>query len=141
MSLNILNIRKLKPSSRPVKLSDSHGLYLLVNPGGSCNWYLKYRFGGKEFRVSLGAYPLVSLDDARQQRMVEKAACSPEKRFKALALALALARHKINKKCSADYANRILASMENHIFPAIGHLPVTMLKAQDFTALLRVIED
>jgi integrase len=31
--------------------------------------------------------------------------------------------------------------MENHIFPAIGHLPVTVLKTKDFTALLRVIED
>lgn len=68
MSLNDSKIRKLKPTSRPVKLSDSHGLYLLVNPGGSRIWYLKYRFGGKESRVSLGAYPLVSLADARLQR-------------------------------------------------------------------------
>ncbi|MDU1471741.1 MAG: integrase arm-type DNA-binding domain-containing protein [Escherichia coli] len=154
MSLNDSKIRKLKPSSRPVKLSDSHGLYLLVNPGGSRIWYLKYRFNGKESRVSLGAYPLVSLAEARQQRdgirkllaqninpaqqrMAEEAACSPEKCFKAVALAW----HKTNKKWSADYAARILASMENHIFPAIGHLPVATLKTQDFTALLRVIED
>ncbi len=154
MSLNDSKIRKLKPSSRPVKLSDSHGLYLLVNPGGSRIWYLKYRFNGKESRVSLGAYPLVSLAEARQQRdgirkllaqninpaqqrMAEKAACSPEKCFKAVALAW----HKTNKKWSADYAARILASMENHIFPTIGHLPVATLKTQDFTALLRVIED
>ena len=68
MSLNDSKIRKLKPYSRPVKLSDSHGLYLLVNPGGSRIWYLKYRFNGKESRVSLGAYPLVSLAEARQQR-------------------------------------------------------------------------
>ncbi|BDY73112.1 hypothetical protein MUTS10_03820 [Escherichia coli] len=144
MSLNDSKIRKLKPSSRPVKLSDSHGLYLLVNPGGSRIWYLKYRFNGKESRVSLGAYPLVSLAEARQQRdgirkllaqninpaqqrMAEKAACSPEKCFKAVALAW----HKTNKKWSADYAARILASMENHIFPAIGHLPVATLKTQD----------
>lgn len=31
--------------------------------------------------------------------------------------------------------------MKNHIFPTIGHLPVTLLKTQHFTALLRVIED
>lgn len=154
MSLNDSKIRTLKPSSRPVKLSDSHGLYLLVNPGGSRIWYLKYRFNGKESRFSLGAYPVVSLAQAReqrdgirkllaqniipsQQRVTEKAACSPEKCFKAVALAW----HKTNKKWSADYAARILASMENHIFPAIGHLPVTTLKTPHFTALLRVIED
>ena len=154
MSLNDSKIRKLKPSSRPVKLSDSHGLYLLVNPGGSRIWYLKYRFNGKESRVSLGAYPHVSLAEARQQRdgirkllaqninpaqqrMTEKAAASPEKCFEAVAVAW----HKTNKKWSADYAERILASMKNHIFPAIGHLPVTLLKTQHFTALLKVIED
>ncbi|WP_137646327.1 tyrosine-type recombinase/integrase [Escherichia albertii] len=154
MSLNDSKIRNLKPSSKPIKLSDSHGLYLLVNPGGSRIWYLKYRFGGKESRVSLGAYPLISLAEARQQRdairkllaqninpaqqrMDEKAAASPEKCFKTVALGW----HKTNKKWSPDYAERILASMNNHIFPAIGHLPVTTLKTQHFTALLRVIED
>ncbi|HHU9766246.1 TPA: tyrosine-type recombinase/integrase [Escherichia coli] len=154
MSLNDSKIRNLKPSSKPIKLSDSHGLYLLVNPGGSRIWYLKYRFGGKESRVSLGAYPLISLAEARQQRdairkllaqninpaqqrMDEKAATSPEKCFKKVALGW----HKTNKKWSPDYAERILASMNNHIFPAIGHLPVTTLKTQHFTALLRVIED
>lgn len=153
MSLNDSKIRTLKPASRPVKLSDSHGLYLLVNPGGSRIWYLKYRFASKESRVSLGAYPLVSLAQARQQRdgirkllaqninpaqqrMADKTACSPEKCFKAVALAW----HKTNKKWSADYAARILASMENHIFPTIGHLPVARLKTQHFTELLRVIE-
>lgn len=151
MSLNDSKIRNLKPSSRPVKLTDSHGLYLLVNPAGSRIWYLKYRFSGKESRVSLGAYPLISLSQARQQRdgirklliqkinpaqqrIADKAASSPGKCFKTVALAW----HKTNKKWSTDYAARILASMDNHIFPAIGHLPVTILKTQHFTALLRV---
>ncbi|QKT18933.1 DUF4102 domain-containing protein [Salmonella enterica] len=147
-------IRKLKPSSRPVKLSDSQGLYLLANPGGSRIWYLKYRSSGKESRVSLGTYPLVSLSEARlkrddirnvlaqninpaQQRMADKAAASLEKCFKAVALGW----HKTNKKWSTDYAARILASMKNHIFPAIAHLPVTTLKTQHFTLSLRIIED
>lgn len=68
MSLNDSKIRNLKPVSRPVKHTDSHGLYLLVSPGGSRIWYLKYRFNGKESRVSLGAYPAVSLAQAREQR-------------------------------------------------------------------------
>ena len=154
MSLSDAKIRSIKPSDKPFKLTDSQGLYLLVNPGGSRLWYLKYRFNRKESRIALGAYPQVSLSEARQQRdsirkllaqninpaqqrMTEKAAASPEKCFEAVAVTW----HKTNKKWSADYAERILASMKNHIFPAIGHLPVTMLKTQHFTALLRVIED
>lgn len=68
MSLNNSKIRNLKPSLKPFKVSDSRGLYLLVNPCGSRLWYLKYRINGKEFRLGLGAYPDVSLSGERQQR-------------------------------------------------------------------------
>lgn len=68
MSLNDTKIRTLKPSAKPFKASDSHGMYLLVNPGGSRLWYLKYRINGKESRLGLCAYPDVSLADAPQQR-------------------------------------------------------------------------
>ncbi len=61
-------IRTLKPSDKPFKVSDSHGLYLRVKPGGSRHWYLKYRISGKESRIALGTYPAISLSDARQQR-------------------------------------------------------------------------
>lgn len=68
MSLTDSKIRATKPSATPFKLTDSQGLYLLINPGGSRLWYLKYRFNGKESRIALGPYPQVSLSDARQQR-------------------------------------------------------------------------
>lgn len=41
MFLTDAKIRILKPSDKPFKVSDSHGLYLLVKPGGSRHWYLK----------------------------------------------------------------------------------------------------
>ncbi len=53
MSLNDSKIRNLKPSAKPFKVSDSHGLYLLVNPSGSRLWYLKYRINRKESRLGL----------------------------------------------------------------------------------------
>jgi Arm DNA-binding domain len=40
-------------------------LYLLVNPAGSKLWRLKYRIRGVERKLALGAYPEVSLADAR----------------------------------------------------------------------------
>ncbi|WP_241603452.1 tyrosine-type recombinase/integrase [Rosenbergiella nectarea] len=154
MSLNDSKIRKLKSSANPVKVSDSHGLYLLVNPGGSRLWYLKYRINGKESRLSLGTYPDVSLTDARQQRdgirkllalninpaqqrAAEKAARSPAKSFKTVALSW----HQSNRTWSENHAARLLASMNNHIFPAIGNLPITELKTRHFTALLKGIEE
>jgi len=153
MSLNDTKIRSLKPSEKPFKVSDSHGLYLLVNPGGSRLWYLKYRINGKESRIGLGAYPDVSLANARQQRdgirkllaqninpaqqrIADKAARSPEKTFKHVALHW----HKSNRTWSENHAARLLASMNNHIFPIIGHLPVTELKTRHFIDLLKGIE-
>ncbi|WES87708.1 tyrosine-type recombinase/integrase [Dickeya fangzhongdai] len=153
MSLNDSKIRNLKSLAKPFKVSDSHGLYLLVNPGGSRLWYLKYRINGKESRLGLGAYPDVSLADARQQRdgirkllaqninpahqrAVEKAPRSPEKSFKVVALDW----HKSNRTWSENHAARLLASMNNHIFPVIGHQPVTELKPRHFIDLLRGIE-
>ncbi|HGE5858364.1 phage integrase central domain-containing protein, partial [Escherichia coli] len=147
-------IRTLKPSDKPFKVSDSHGLYLRVKPGSSRHWYLKYRISGKESRIALGTYPAISLSDARQQRegirkmlalninpVQQRAAVrgsrTPEKVFKNVALAW----HKSNRKWSQNTADRLLASLNNHIFPVIGNLPVSELKPRHFIDLLKGIEE
>jgi hypothetical protein len=68
MPLTDTAIRNAKPSEKPVKLFDGGGLYLEVSPTGGKWWRLKYRFDGKEKRLSLGVYPDVSLKDARDRR-------------------------------------------------------------------------
>lgn len=154
MSLTSAKIRTLKPSDKPFKVSDSHGLYLRVKPGGSRHWYLKYRISGKESRIALGAYPAISQSDARQQRegirkmlalninpVQQRAAVrgsrTPEKVFKNVALAW----HKSNRKWSQNTADRLRASLNNHIFPVIGNLPVSELKPRHFIDLLKGIEE
>ena len=52
-------------SNEGLKLADGGGLYLEVAPSGGKWWRLKYRFGGKEKRLSLGVYPDVGLKLAR----------------------------------------------------------------------------
>lgn len=154
MSLTSAKIRTLKPSDKPFKVSDSHGLYLRVKPGSSRHWYLKYRISGKESRIALGTYPAISLSDARQQRegirkmlalninpVQQRAAVrgsrTPEKVFKNVALAW----HKSNRKWSQNTADRLLASLNNHIFPVIGNLPVSELKPRHFIDLQKGIEE
>ncbi|HAN1339210.1 TPA: tyrosine-type recombinase/integrase [Escherichia coli] len=154
MSLTSAKIRTLKPSDKPFKVSDSHGLYLRVKPGSSRHRYLKYRISGKESRIALGTYPAISLSDARQQRegirkmlalninpVQQRAAVrgsrTPEKVFKNVALAW----HKSNRKWSQNTADRLLASLNNHIFPVIGNLPVSELKPRHFIDLLKGIEE
>ena len=52
---------KCEQGKARTRLADSEGLYLEVRPNGSKYWWLKYRFGGKEKRLSLGTYPEVPL--------------------------------------------------------------------------------
>ena len=68
MPLSDTFIRKAKPESKPIKLFDGRGLYLELTPKGGKWWRFKYRFKGKEKRLSLGVYPEVSLKVARDRR-------------------------------------------------------------------------
>lgn len=66
MKLTDLVIKAAKPRDKPFKISDGHGLFLLVNPGGSKLWRWRYRFDCKEKLMALGEYPIVSLVRARE---------------------------------------------------------------------------
>ena len=67
MSLTDTAIRAAKPAEKQQKLFDAKGLYLLITPGGTKSWRLKYHFQGKEKLISLGTYPATSLKEAREK--------------------------------------------------------------------------
>jgi hypothetical protein len=58
-----------KPRPKTYKLSDAHGLYLEVAPNGSRYWRWKDRFDGKEKRLALGVYPVVTLSKACEEAL------------------------------------------------------------------------
>ncbi len=64
MSLTDTKIRNLKPRDKAYKESDEKGLYIQISPNGSKHWKLKYRYDGKEKKLSFGSYPEVKLADA-----------------------------------------------------------------------------
>src|SRR5437588_10984112 len=66
--LNDTRVRTAKACERPIKLSDSGGLYLLIQPHGSKLWRLAYRFGGKQKTLAIGVYPTITLRHAREKR-------------------------------------------------------------------------
>ncbi len=72
MPLNNTQIRQIRALPKPRKLSDGGGLFLLVQPTGSRLWRLSYRFSGKQKTMALGAYPEVSLAEARERRDAAK---------------------------------------------------------------------
>jgi integrase len=68
MPLTDTTIRNAKPRATAYKLADAGGLFLFVAPTGGKLWRLKYRLHGREQLLSFGAYPAVSLAEARQRR-------------------------------------------------------------------------
>lgn len=68
MQLADTSVRHAKPKNKSYKMADSQGLYIQIMPSGSKHWKMKYRFEGREKKLSFGEYPLVSLRDARDLR-------------------------------------------------------------------------
>jgi hypothetical protein len=71
--LNDEAIRSLRTGAKSRKVFDEKGLYLFVTPTGGRFWRLKYRFplrtpGSRESTVSLGPFPEISLEQARERR-------------------------------------------------------------------------
>jgi len=61
MKLTDINIKKAKPGEKARKMFDGGGLYIQIEPTGGKLWRYKYRFDGKEKKLTLGKYPDVSL--------------------------------------------------------------------------------
>lgn len=113
-------------------------MFLLVHPNGSRYWRLRYRFLGKEKTLALGVYPEVSLSEAREKRdtarkqIAEGIDPCEQKRIKKSVPETAqtfegITRqwHKSNKKWSVSHSEKILKSLETHVFPFIGSRDIT----------------
>lgn len=68
MPLTDRAIKNLKPNAKASKYSDGGGLYLFVPASGSKLWRMAYRFLGKQKTLYIGAYPAISLAEARSRR-------------------------------------------------------------------------
>src|ERR1022692_3964303 len=66
--LSDLKIKALRPRPKGYRVADGRAMYLLVTPAGGKLWRLKFRHDGKERTLAIGAYPDVSIKDARDKR-------------------------------------------------------------------------
>ena len=66
--LTVVQIKAAKPATKAYKLADANRLFLMVTPSGGKLWRWNYQYDGKNKTMAFGAYPLVSLADAREKR-------------------------------------------------------------------------
>ena len=149
-------IRKTKPSDKPVRMFDGGGLYLEISPTGGKWWRLKYRFDGKEKRLSLGVYPDVGLKDARERREENRkllaAGIDVSENRKAMKSVRAeraansfevVTREwfaKYSPNWAAHHRDRLIRRFERDIFPWIGGRPIAEITAPELLAVVRKIE-
>ncbi len=154
MALKDTVIRSAKPKDKSYRLFDSDGLYLEINPKGNKWWRWKYRFGGKEKRLSVGVYPSVSLKQARLQkddlkkqlhegkdpsfiRKVKKFDLSQENNFEAIAREW---HENFKPRWTESHAIKIMRLLERDIFPWLGPLPINTIKPPEILPIIRRIE-
>jgi integrase len=154
MPLTNTAIRNAKPGKKTCKLYDERGLYLEVSPNGGKWWRLKYRYIGKEKRLSLGVYPDVTLKMARERRdesrklladgidpsenrKAQKLANSGENSFEVIAREW-FAKYSTN--WTADHGGRIFRRLERDVFPWIGDKHVAKVTAPELLSLIQRIE-
>lgn len=78
MKLTAAAVDKMQPADKRQEIPDRlcTGLYLVVQPTGKKGWQVRYRHRGTHRRMTLGAYPILSLADARQRARDALAAAS-----------------------------------------------------------------
>ncbi|HEV2679997.1 MAG TPA: integrase arm-type DNA-binding domain-containing protein, partial [Rhodanobacter sp.] len=157
MALTDVTIRKARPADKTQRLFDGGGMYLEVSPAGGKWWRLKYRFGGKEKRLSLGTYPDTGLADAREKRDAARkllaAAVDPGEQRKAVKAAgderaansFEVIAREWHAKQSATWvelhASRIMLRLENDVFPWLGSRPIADVTAKELLATVNRIVD
>jgi integrase len=155
MALTDTKVRNIKSGTKPIKLFDTDGLFLLVSPSGGKWWRFKYRFGGKEKLMSLGTYPEVSLAQARGRRdegrkqvadgvdpsQARKASKETKLVNEVTFEAVAREWHKkFTPTWTAGHAITIRRRLELNVFPWIGERPIIEIKAPELLMVLRRIE-
>ncbi|WP_170308141.1 tyrosine-type recombinase/integrase [Aurantiacibacter suaedae] len=146
-------LRNAKPRAKPYKMGDERGLFLLVQPSGGKLWKVKYWIHGREKKLSLGAYPDVSLSKARQKRdearelIADGQDPSREKqRAKLRAREAAghtfgeIAKELLEKRKREGMAPRTVEKTEYFLSvlnPALGTLPVSDITAPEVLAVVR----
>ncbi len=152
--LTDIKLRALKPRSAIYRVADSAGLCIEVRSDGKRFWRYRYRFGGKARMLSLGAYPEVSLADARRTRDAERnklrSGVDPstlrkktriEQRTAVTDTFEAVAREWMQRQQVAEVtATKDRWLFESFLFPALGLRPISQIGPRDLLSVLRAIE-
>ncbi len=144
---------------RPGVYGDGGGLYLNVGPTGAASWLFRFMLNGKAREMGLGPLHTIGLSEARERALAArklrldgidpldaKAAEKARKAAEAAALAAALVTFRkaaegyidANKAAwrNAKHAWQWGQTLEAHVYPVIGDVPVSTVNTGHVTKIL-----
>lgn len=153
--LTELKVKGAKPKDKEYKLSDGLGLHLLITPSGGKLWRLQYLFAGKQKLLSFGAYPAVSLGEARRRRdaskelLVQGVDPGADKKAKA-AVAATNAKNtftavaedwysEVKKDWSESHVVHVRRWLDQRIYPVIGSRPISSIETPELVRILKAV--
>lgn len=131
-TLTALKVKNAKPG----RYADGSGLYLLVRDSGSRSWVLRTQVDGNRHDFGLGSATSLSLAQARAEAvgLRNKLRAGEPIRSHAPTLELKIPTfEKATRKChdalksgwaNGKHRDGWLASLERHVFPTLGRIPV-----------------
>lgn len=149
--LTIKQIDAAKPKDKPYRLLDSNGLYLYVPVTGKKVWQLRYKMDGKEKVLTVGKYPLMSLQEARDKAWLAKKDVSvgvdPVKAKKLSVKDNSFSsiyqewyEHK-KQVWSEVYSTELSRMFQDDILPLIGGMDINEIEPMQILEVIRRFED
>ena len=161
-NLTAKTVEKLIKEGSSKMHSDGDGLYLRVRSSGSASWLFRYRTGGKLRDMGLGAYPEVTLAEARDlatdarklsktgtdpiadRQRVRDAAEAAQRQAEALAttfesVALDYIESQKAGWKNAKHASQWTNTLRTYAFPVIGNLPPNEITTEHVLKVLKPI--
>jgi integrase len=147
------DLAKLAPGPH----EDGGGLRLVVEPyredgePGPRRWVLRVTIAGKRRNRGLGPYPLVTIDEAREQATdIRRAARDgrdlirelQQQRAKAVTFRQAFDAYYANRKktlSNGKHRQQWTSTIETYVYPKIGDLPISDVTPADVLAILEPI--
>ncbi len=153
MPLTEMKCRHAKPADKPYKLTDGGGLFLMVSTSGARLWRYKFRHQSREQVRAYGAYPDVSLAQARELHAADRRALAAgknpsdawrqEKLRKEQETFGALYREWFDSKAgdwSPANIKKIAQLTEANLLPFLERQPVSEARPPELLAILRRVE-
>lgn len=139
-TLKPATIDNAKAKDKAYALTDGGGLILEVLPSGSRTWRFKYHLNGKREKVTIGAYPAISIKQARDKHeelraLVERGESPAATKRESIAEQRQAAERATSFKAfaqrwirealahqSVTYRAQIIRWLDNYVYPEIGDI-------------------